>query len=118
MRCETLARKVFQCERYGDALGGSLTNASRWDDLLDDEFSEAGRCKAWSVLARLQGSYLEDKRGREALLRQTEKIEDRVLTADSNQALRDAMIEMMDIASQLNLKEFPHLNHAPSNDQF
>ncbi|MCP9237953.1 hypothetical protein [Lewinella sp. JB7] len=116
MMCETLARKVFQCGRYDDPLGGRLVNTDSWIDIHDDEFSESCRCKAWAILARLQSGYLDSVTGREELYDQASDLEEKILNAKSNRVILDAMIEINTIVDKLNLKESPYLRYTPTND--
>lgn len=114
MTCETLVRKIFQCERFDDPLG-RLANTDSWV-FVDDEFDMDFKCKAWAVVSRLQSEYLDSVENREELYNRAEEIEERILAANSNNELSNLMLEINQIVEELNLSEFPRINYSNTND--
>lgn len=115
MKCETIVRKIFQCECDEDPLG-ILANANNWSGLFSDEFSLETKFMAWAVMARLKHQYL-NLEGREELYVQSEKIEEKILNATKSQDLIDVMIEISKIVKILNIQEFPYLDYRSTNDK-
>lgn len=116
MMCETLARKIFQCGRFDDPLG-RLANADQWYGLSDNDFSMEHLCKAWAIVSRLQNEYLDSVVDREALYEQSKQISHRILNANSNQEIIEAMKEINAIVLILNLLETPHISYRNTNDK-
>jgi hypothetical protein len=116
MMCETIVRTIFQCGRFEDPLG-RLANTDSWDGLHSADFSEEHKCKAWAVISRLQNEYLDSISGREDLYNQSNRIEEMILNATTNQEIIDAMNEINEIVNLLNLSEFPHINYLNTNDE-
>lgn len=116
MMCETMARIIFQCSRFGDPLG-RLANTDSWAGLREGEpFSKIHQCKAWAMVARLKEEYLDSNEGRDELYDEADQLEDRILNAHTNGELREVMKEMYEIVKQLNLRESPHISYRNTND--
>lgn len=115
MTCETIARKLFQCGRFNDPLG-RLANTDSWDGLYSEDFSEEHKCKAWAVISRLRNEYLDSIPGREDLYKQSNRIEEKILHASTNQEVIDSMYEINEIVNKLNLSETPYIDYHNTND--
>lgn len=115
MKCELIARRIFQCDRFMDPLG-RLANTDSWAGLRKGEFSIKHKCMAWAVVSRLQNEYLDSVEGREVLFMRAQNINNLILGATSNEELRNAMIEIWHITEELNLNEFPHIAYGNTND--
>ena len=111
---EILVRKIFQCDRFEDP-HGRLSNADSWI-FNDDEFDIDFKCKAWAVISRLTNEYLDSIEGREELYINAEEIETKILSANTNIELSNAMKEIEKIVDKLNLSEFPRIEYSNTND--
>lgn len=115
MRCESMIRQIFQCDRFDDPLS-SLANTDLWSGLYSEDFSKINAFRAWAVLARLKNSYLSKSQARKEIYNQVDKMQQALIETNRNDEIFQIMEDTILIVNQLMLSETPHIDYKPTND--